>query len=110
MRVLMKHCAVLLAVLAILLLRPMVAAETSAADLYKSKCAICHGGDGAGDTPMGKRLEIRDLRSEEAQSLSDEEIQQLVTNGGEKMPAQKTLSAEEVHLLTNFIRGFAKAD
>jgi len=59
---------------------------------------------------MGKRLEIRDLRSEEAQSLSDEEIQKLVTNGGEKMPAQKALSPEEIQLLTDFIRGFAKTD
>ena len=31
--------------------------------LFKTKCAVCHGADGKGETPMGKKLNIRDLSS-----------------------------------------------
>lgn len=40
---------------------------------FKSKCVICHGPEGAGNTPMGKNLKIKDLRSDEVQKLSDAE-------------------------------------
>ena len=41
--------------------------------LWKSKCATCHGVGGLGDTPMGKKLKLRDLRSPEVQKMSDSE-------------------------------------
>ena len=44
-----------------------VAGET----LFKSKCAACHGPDGKGEVPMGKKLGARNLGSAEVQSQSD---------------------------------------
>src|SRR5688572_8435509 len=51
--------------------------------LWKSKCATCHGVGGIGDTPMGKKLKLRDLRSPEVQKMSDRDLYDLIAKGKE---------------------------
>jgi len=41
--------------------------NSSAADgsaTYTKDCAKCHGADGKGDTPMGKKLKMKDMTAE----------------------------------------------
>ena len=33
----------------------------AAAATYKAKCAMCHGADGKGDTPVGKKMGAHDF-------------------------------------------------
>ena len=85
------------------------AAPPSGADTFKAKCAMCHGPDGAGNTPMGQRLKIRDLRSPEVQKQSDVELTAVITNGKPPMPAYgKSLSAADIRDLVAYIRSIAK--
>src|SRR5437879_1421746 len=56
-------------------------------DLYKARCAPCHGPDGAGATAMGKALKLRDLGSRDVQKQPDDELNQITTNGKGRMPA-----------------------
>src|SRR5581483_1276562 len=82
----------------------------SGADTFKAKCAMCHGPDGAGNTPMGQRLKIRDLRSPDVQKQSDADLTVIITNGKSPMPAYgKSLSAAEIRDLVAFIRSIAKS-
>jgi cytochrome c6 len=75
------------------------------ADLFKAKCAMCHGGDGSGSTTMGKKLGCRDLRSAAVQGQSDSQLTQIIANGKNKMPAYNgKLSGEEIKSLVAFIR------
>lgn len=91
----------------ILLASSAAAAETSAT--FKSKCAMCHGADGAGDTTMGKKLGIRALGSAEVQKQTDAELTDIISKGKEKMPAYDgKISAAEIAELTAHIRTFAK--
>src|SRR5947208_7911445 len=90
-------CSVLLAVAL-----PMAAFADGAAT-YKTKCAPCHGADGSGQTPVGKNLKVRDLRSPEVQKLSDAEITKVLTDGKGKMPASK-LPAADIKAVISFIR------
>jgi cytochrome c5 len=77
--------------------------------LFKAKCAMCHGPDGAGKTTMGQTLKIPDLHSPEVQKLSDAELTQIVTKGKNKMPAyEEKLSKEQITQLVGFIRDLAK--
>lgn len=77
--------------------------------LFKTKCAMCHGADGAAGTPMGKNLKINDLGSAESQKLSDAEITDIITKGKNKMPAVgKALKPEEVKDLVAHVRSFKK--
>jgi mono/diheme cytochrome c family protein len=78
------------------------------ADLFKSKCAMCHGPDAAGNTPMGQKLKLRDLRSAEVQKQTDDQLTAIITNGKPPMPAYgKTLSADDIHALVAYIRSIA---
>src|SRR5260221_2832136 len=46
-------------------------AQDDPAALYKSKCQVCHGADGKGDTPAGKKLGAKDFHSPEVAKTSD---------------------------------------
>jgi mono/diheme cytochrome c family protein len=87
-------------------------AQSSPSDgvaLFKAKCAMCHGPDGAGKTPMGQKLSIHDLHSPEVQKQSDAELSQAIAQGKGKMPAfSKTLSADQIKLLVASIRELVK--
>lgn len=99
--------AITLAAATILL--PLISASPAAAvdakAVYDAKCARCHGPDGSGDTKPGKKLNVRDLRKAEAQKLTDAEMNDVITNGKEKMPEFKTkLTKEEISALVKFVR------
>jgi cytochrome c6 len=75
------------------------------ADLFKARCAACHGATGAGDTTMGKNLKLRDLASADVQKQSDDELTSIITFGKGKMPRYETrLSREQIGEVVKFIR------
>jgi len=73
-------------ILAFAIVFSICAMAQSGADIFKSKCAMCHGPDGKGQTAMGKTLNLRDLGSTEVQSQSDADLTNIITNGKGKMP------------------------
>jgi Cytochrome c, mono- and diheme variants len=88
---------------------PVMAAGPDAAATFKSKCAMCHGPDGAGQTPSGKMMKVRDLRSAEVQKQGEKALEATVTNGKGKMPAFKTkLSEAEIDSLVKLVLTFKK--
>jgi len=105
-----KLLAVLAAVvIAVVALPAFADSGADGAALYKSKCAMCHGPDGAGQTPMGKSMKLKDLRSAEVQKMTDKELNTLISDGKGKMPAYKTkLSQAEIDAVVGFIRSIAK--
>lgn len=79
------------------------------AALFKEKCASCHGEDGAGNTPPGKQLKVRNLRSVEVQKQSDAQLAAVISKGKEKMPPfEKSLNKEQINQLVAHIRHFGK--
>jgi cytochrome c6 len=85
-----------------------VLAFAGGADTYKAKCAMCHGQDGSGNTPVGQRLKVRDLRSADVQNQSSESIAGIVTNGQKAMPAfAKSLSADQIKDVVGYLRSIA---
>lgn len=90
----------------------VIAGQNAASDgaaLYKTKCAMCHGADGAGKTPMGQKLNIRDLHSAEVQKQSDSDLTHLIAQGKGKMPAfGKSLTEDQIKLLVAQIRELGK--
>jgi cytochrome c6 len=97
---------------AILVMAAMAAMSLSAfaadgAEVYKSKCASCHGADGAG--AMAKKLGSRDLNSPEFQKSSDADITAVTEKGKGKMPAYGgKLSAEEIAAVVKYVRTLKK--
>jgi mono/diheme cytochrome c family protein len=79
--------------------------------LYMLRCAECHGENGRGRTPRGRKLEARDFTDPEFQQLkSDRDLIEMVENGKEgKMPAfGKILTPEQIRsLVVEDVRGFS---
>src|SRR4051795_11826502 len=85
------------------------AAAPGAPEIFKAKCASCHGPDGAGATAIAKAMKVRDLRSAEVQKQSDADLQKVISDGKGKMPAYKDkLSVADVSSLVAYIRGLPK--
>ena len=79
-----------------------------AAGLYKAKCSACHGADGKGDNPMGKKMGVRDFTSPEVQKMSDDELTTLISDGKDKMPSyKKSLKPDQIKDLVGYIRSLA---
>ena len=84
-------------------------AEGDSAQLYKTNCAMCHAADGSGNSPSGKALKAKDLRSDEVQKKSDAEIIEGISKGQGKMPAfGKKLKPEQIQQLVSYVRQLAK--
>src|SRR3984893_3109414 len=93
----------------LLALPDYVWAEGDAAPLYKANCVVCHAVDGSGNSPSGKALKAKDLRSDEVQKKSDAELTETITKGRGKMPAfGPKFSPDLIKSLVAYIRALAK--
>ena len=100
-----KKLAVVVVAMAIFALPLASFAADAAADVFKSKCAMCHGPDG-----KGKMAGTKDLGSADVQKLSDADLAATITNGKPpKMPAYKgKLTDDQIKSLVAYVRTFKK--
>jgi cytochrome c6 len=85
------------------------ASGSKGAELFKGKCAGCHGPDAKGQTSMGKMLKVKDLTSEEVQKQSDAELHEIIAKGKKPMPEYGTkLKKEEIDDIVAYLRELAK--
>lgn len=81
---------------------------SAGATIFKTKCILCHGADGTGNTPLGKQLQAANLRSKEVQKLSDEELHKVVHDGQANMPPfGEQLTDDEIDQVIQYVRTFA---
>ena len=81
----------------------------SGAATFKTKCQLCHGPDGAGDTPLGKQLQAANLHSKDVQKKTDAELHKAVHDGGANMPPfGEQLSDEEITQVIKYVRALGK--
>jgi len=98
------RCAVVLAALTFIATTAAIAADPDGAALFKS-CAACHGADGAGQTPVGKTMKVRDLRSADVQKQTDIELMKVIAGGKGKMPAYgKKMTTAEIMAVIAYMR------
>jgi mono/diheme cytochrome c family protein len=84
------------------------AADTGA-DVFKTKCASCHGADGKGETTIGKNLKLKDLGSADVQSKSDADLTKVIEDGKKPMPAYKgKLTDDQIKDVLKYIRTLKK--
>jgi mono/diheme cytochrome c family protein len=74
-------------VVSLLTVSTMGFAQNSGADIYKSKCQMCHAADGSGNTPAGKSTKVLPFSSPDLVSKSDADLVAITKNGKGKMPA-----------------------
>ncbi|MDX1763560.1 MAG: cytochrome c [bacterium] len=77
--------------------------------LYAINCAMCHGLEGAGDGPVGKKWLVppANLNKERIQNLQDGELFKRITEGYGTMPGlKKRVPPEDRWHIVNYIREF----
>jgi mono/diheme cytochrome c family protein len=84
-------------------------AQSDAAKVFKTSCTLCHSEDGSGNSPTGKALKAKDLRSDEVQGKTDTELTEAISKGKGKMPAfGAKLSPDKIKSLVAYIRQLPK--
>jgi len=85
-------------------------ADSPGGTTFKSKCVLCHGADGTGNTPLGKQLQAADLHSPDVQKRTNAELHKIVHDGQTNMPAfADQLSDEEITQVIKYVRTFGKS-
>ena len=86
------------------------AQEGPGATTFKSKCIVCHGTDGTGNTALGKQLQAANLHSKEVQQKTDAELHKVIHDGQANMPPfGDQLSDEKIDRVIKYIRQLGKA-
>jgi mono/diheme cytochrome c family protein len=98
--------AVLLTAFALFLILPSL--SWAQEDVYKAKCAGCHGADGNG-TAAGKKMGALEFSSPAVQKMSTADIADFIENGGPQKKAShafanKGVSAADAAKLTTYVK------
>lgn len=85
------------------------AQESGGAATFKTKCTLCHGADGTGNTTLGKQLQAANLHSKDVQKRSDAELHKIIHDGNGNMPPfGDQLSDEQIDGVIKYVRALGK--
>ncbi len=74
-------------------------------DVYQSKCQMCHGENGAGDTPAGRAIKASSFKSPALMQASDATLIAAVRNGKGRMPSYSgRLTEAQIKAAVAYIR------
>ena len=97
-----------LGLLSLSLAIPAIGQQTGEAT-YKAKCAMCHGPDGTGNTPVGKSMKLRSLKSPEDIKATDAELFKQTKSGVGKMQGYAgKLTDAQIQDVVTYIRTLQK--
>jgi cytochrome c6 len=99
--------AVLLTAVALFLVLPSL--SWAQEDLYKAKCAGCHGADGNG-TAAGKKMGAPEFSSASVQKATNADLADFIENGGPQKKAMhafasKGVSPSDAANLATYVKG-----
>ncbi len=93
----------------------VAAHAADAKELWDKNCKKCHGEDGKGKTPMGKKLQVKDYSDPKNQAdLKDEKMAKAIKEGIKEGDTTRmkafgdVLSDSEVKALVAYFRGLKK--
>lgn len=103
-----RKVLVLAATLAVAAMMTVSAAAQGGADLYKTKCASCHGADGKASA-IGKKMGAKDFSDPDVAKNTDATWTEITKKGKNKMPAYDgKLTDDQIKDLIKIVRGMAK--
>ena len=88
-----------------------VAADATAGKaVYDKSCKSCHGADGTPNPKIAAmmKVEMVDLKSAQAQALSDEDMKKIITTGKGKMKPIASVTGASLDNCVAFVRSLKK--
>ncbi len=108
MKINLRKSLLFVAALAVAAMLASSASAQSAADLFKTKCAACHGADGKGDTAVGKKMGVKSFSDPAVAKNSDQTWFDITKKGQGKMPAYDgKLTDDQIKELVKYMRSLA---
>jgi mono/diheme cytochrome c family protein len=78
--------------------------------VFDKACKSCHGADGTPNASVAKmmKVDMKDLKSAEVQSLSADDLKKIVTEGKGKMKPIKSVTGPSVDDVVAYVRTLKK--
>jgi mono/diheme cytochrome c family protein len=109
MKFAVRNILIFCAVFAYIAVMAGSASAQTAEDLYKTKCAVCHAADGTGNTPAGKKMEVKSFSAPEVAKNSDASWIDVTKAGKGKMPGYTgKLTDDQIKDVIKYVRSLAK--
>jgi cytochrome c6 len=84
-------------------------AQGPGADVYKSKCQICHGATGMAESATGKVMKVKPATDPSVKRMNEVQMVDAVRNGMGKMQAYKDMLTEgQIRDSVVYFRTFVK--
>lgn len=86
-----------------------IAFAQSGADIYKSKCQMCHGATGMADSGAGKAMKVKPVTDPSVKSLTEAQMIAATKNGmGKMQPYKDKLTDAQIKEAVGHFRTFLK--
>ena len=84
-------------------------AQASGAEIYKAKCASCHGSDGMAGSGVGKALKVKPATDPTVKKMDEAAMIAAVRDGQGKMrPYKGSLTDAQIKASVDYFRTFVK--
>lgn len=104
----------LVTVLAVFIFIPNISWATEyAADIYKTRCAACHGTDGLASIAIAKKQSVPSFAEDKIQKAPNAELEDFVLSGGKQKKAShayssKGIGKDDAAMLVVYIKSLGK--
>src|SRR5262249_9333041 len=88
-----------------------LAADASAGQaVYNKACKSCHGADGTANPAIAKMLKVdmQDLKSDQVQALSDDDIKKIISDGKGKMRPVASVTGNDLSNVAAYVHSLKK--
>ncbi len=87
----------------------MPALAQSGADIYKTKCQMCHGAAGLADSGAGKAMKVKPATDPEVKKMSEAQMVDAVRKGmGKMQPYKDKLTDAQIKDAVAYFRTFVR--
>jgi mono/diheme cytochrome c family protein len=81
----------------------------SGAEIYKTKCQMCHGAAGMADSGAGKAMKVKPVTDPSVKSMSEAQMVDAVRKGmGKMQPYKDKLTDAQIKDSVTYLRTFIK--
>lgn len=97
--------------MAALLAELAIGADAAAGQaVYTKACKSCHGADGTANPAVAKmmKVDMKDLKSAEVQSMSAADLRAIIESGKGKMKPIKTVSGADLDNVVAYVKSLKK--
>ena len=79
-------------------------------EVYGKSCKTCHGADGTANPAISKmmKVDVVDLKSPAVQSLSDDDLKKVITDGKGKMKPIASVTGASLDNVVAYVRSLKK--